>query len=110
MPKKRSKIELIEAGICPDCGGKLHFKNVQKKEALIQQGYTEIGDGIYEKTNCPGGAKQNPDEIARNTATQKEKKRSSDRWRARNLRLAETKRSKRNLKRSETLKRGGLKK
>ena len=110
MGKKRSKIELIEAGICPDCGGKLHFKNVQKKEALIQQGYTEIGGGVYEKTNCPGGAKQNPDEIARNNTEAEKTHRVKAKWRARNLKLAEARRSKRNLKRLETLKRGGSKK
>ncbi|MBA7652090.1 hypothetical protein ES703_59919 [subsurface metagenome] len=108
MSKKRSKPELFEAGICPDCGGKLHFEGVKKKEDLIKLGYTETEDGFYEKNTRSCRPHKNPDQVALGNAEAKEKKRGGAKWRARNLKLAEDKRVKRNLKRLQASQRGGI--
>jgi len=108
MSKKRSKTELFEAGICPDCGGKLHFEGIKKTEDLIKLGYVKTEDRLYEKNTRSCRPHKNPDQVAQDKAETKEKKRSKDRWRSRNLKLAEDKRVRRDLKRLQTSQREGF--
>ncbi|GAI13991.1 unnamed protein product [marine sediment metagenome] len=108
MSKKRSKDELFEAGICPDCGGKLHFEGIKKKEDLIKLGYVETEPGFYEKNTRSCRSLKDPDRVVENKAEAGEKNRTKTKWRYRNLKLAEERRSKRNLKRLGLFKSGGL--
>lgn len=107
MSKKQSKTELFEAGICPDCGGKLHFEGIKKTEDLIKLGYVKTEAGFYEKSPACHVHK-NPDPIPEDETKAKENHRGKMKWRYRNLKLAEDKRARRNLKRSLALKRGGF--
>jgi len=107
--KKRSAIEVLESGTCPDCGGKIELKDPRSKKALSEAGYTHRGGGFYGRGSCSQDDKK-PDQTAQDKVEAKEKKRGGARWRARNLKLAEKKRSKRNLMRLEIFKSRGLRK
>ena len=109
MGKKQSKIDLLYAGICPDCGGKLHFKNLIEKKRLEAEGYKPIGHGVFQKNHVPHDEAKKSDQKNRNNTEAEKTHRVKAKWRARNLKLAESKRSRRNLKRLEMFKREGLK-
>lgn len=99
MRKKQSKTELFEAEICPKCGGKTHILGIVKTEGLIKQGFKEVEPGLYEKIDSSCDLPKKTPGTVQDKTEAKEKKRSRDRWRSRNLKLAENKRAQRNLKR-----------
>ena len=108
MFKKRSKLDVLDAGICPDCGGRLRFKNIIEKKRLESEGYKPIGHGVFQKDHIPHDRVEKTHLTAQDKVEVKEKKRFYDRQRNQGLKLAEEKRARRNLKRSESLKRGGV--
>lgn len=108
MRKKHSKSELFEAGICPDCGGKLYFEGIEKKEDLIKLGFVQTEAGFYEQKPGCSHRHTKPVQIMEDQATAKEQKRAYNKQRQRSLRSAENKRSQRNLKRLAGNKRGGF--